>query len=118
MFEVSSVALHSCASAQLLLELAAAAWLVVTKLLVRYECWTSSGHQVGLNGLLGAHSAAGNPLLGDILVVLAQLFAATQFVGESRLCFPSCPCCPSKFTVWGPEVILGLCTVHVCQGIL
>ena len=31
-----------------------------------------------------AGSAAKNPLLGDILVVLAQLLAATQFIVEEK----------------------------------
>ena len=35
-----------------------------------------SGTQAGSGG------AARDPLRGDVLVVLAQLFAATQFIGE------------------------------------
>ena len=33
---------------------------------------------------LGAAGSAAKPLLGDILVVLAQLLAATQFIVEEK----------------------------------
>ena len=72
-------------------------------------------HQAGLNGLLGSHSTAGNPLLGDILVVLAQLFAAAQFVGDPSLVLtlvsilaPLESHCPRT------EQPFGLSMVHVC----
>ena len=40
-------------------------------------------------GMVGEHlgsseSAAKNPLLGDILVILAQVLAATQFIVEEK----------------------------------
>ena len=39
---------------------------------------------VGSGDLGSADSSAKNPLLGDILVVLAQLLAATQFIVEEK----------------------------------
>ena len=39
---------------------------------------------VGSGDLGSADSSARNPLLGDILVVLAQLLAATQFIVEEK----------------------------------
>lgn len=42
--------------------------------------------QVGSAGG-GSHDAASAPLLGDLLVVLAQFFAATQFIGECLIIF-------------------------------
>jgi hypothetical protein len=39
---------------------------------------------VASEGLGSADSSAKNPLLGDILVVLAQLLAATQFIVEEK----------------------------------
>ena len=39
---------------------------------------------VGSGDLGSAESSARNPLLGDVLVVLAQLLAATQFIVEEK----------------------------------
>ena len=39
---------------------------------------------VGSGDLGSADSSAKNPLLGDVLVVLAQLLAATQFIVEEK----------------------------------
>ena len=52
------------------------------------KCWDAlsspamQGSMVGEN--LGSAGSAAKPLLGDILVVLAQLLAATQFIVEEK----------------------------------
>lgn len=51
----------------------------------------SKPKQVGHAPDSGEGQDAAAPLLGDLLVVLAQLFAATQFIGEQlRLVHCSC----------------------------